>query len=374
MIPDPAPLFTPFTCKQLNLKNRIVMAPMTRSFSPRGIPGPNVVEYYRKRAEGGAGLLITEGTYIGDPCTYADPSVPHFSGSEPLAAWRAVVEAVHAAGARIMPQLWHVGLVEVRVSSLDRRSAYRPELGLVGPSGILWPDRQVTAPLSEHQIQRIIEAYAQAAADAQETGFDGVEIHAGHGYLIDQFFWEHTNRRTDRYGGSLENRGRFAGEIVTAMRHRVGADFPIVLRVSQWKQQDYTARLADRPEDLLRLLQPAIDAGVSILHGSQRRFWEPEFAGSDLNLAGWLRKLTGLPAITVGSVGLSSEFVESLVGREHAAPAGLDRLMEMFARGDFDLVAVGRALIADPHWPEKLKCGRLDQFGGFSAEALAELR
>ena len=366
-------LFEPFQLGPLQLANRIAMAPMTRSFSPGGIPGENVAAYYRRRAEGGTGLLITEGTYVGHGPTHTDAAVPDFHGEQALAGWRNVVEQVHAAGAKIMPQLWHVGLIEVRLSSLSRESAYRPELGLIGPSGVLWPDREVTTPMTLADIDAVIDAFTTAAVDAQRLGFDGVELHGAHGYLIDQFFWGHTNRRTDRYGATNKDRGRFAGEIVAEIRRRTGPDYPILLRISQWKQQNYAARMAETPEALAELLEPSVSAGVSMLHCSQRRFWEPAFDGSEDNLAAAVKKLTGLPTMTVGSVGLDIEFLESLVERKIAAPVSVDRLAEMIARGDFDMVAIGRALIGDPHWPNKIRDGDVAGLQDFDAAALQAL-
>lgn len=136
----------------------------------------------------------------------------------------------------------------------------------------------------------MIAAFAQAADDAKRIGFDGIELHGAHGYLIDQFFWGKTNRRTDRYGGDLVDRTRFAVEIVKACRRAVGPDYPIALRFSQWKSSDYTAKLAETPDELARFLAPLANAGVDIFHCSTRRCWESEFIGSDLNLAGWTKK------------------------------------------------------------------------------------
>ena len=129
---------------------------------------------------------------------------------------------------------------------------------------------------------------------------------------------------------------------MAAVRVAVGADYPIGLRLSQWKQQDFKARLVDTPAQLAQLVEPLSEAGVDLFHGSTRRYWEPAFEGSDLNFAGWLRKLSGKPAITVGSVGLDSTSFRS------AGVAAIDPLLERLARGEFDLVAVGRAFLADP--------------------------
>jgi len=167
-------------------------------------------------------------------------------------------------------------------------------------------------------------------------------------------------------------RTRFATEIIQAVRQAVGPGFPIGLRLSQWKLQDYTAKLATTPAEMEAWLAPLVQAGVDIFHCSQRRFWEPEFPGSDLNFAGWAKKLTGKTTITVGSIGLSGEFLGAFRG-EASTPSSLDELLRRFDRGDFDLVAVGRALLADGEWARKIDEGRASELRGFAQEALATL-
>ena len=360
-----APLFRPFDLRQLHLANRVVMAPMTRSKSPGGIPGPEVAAYYRRRAEAVTGLIITEGTVVDDPVSTMDPNVPNFYGPA-LEGWRRVVESVHEAGGKIMPQLWHCGMMR------NPKRAPFPELESAGPSGLTKPGTQHSEPMTREHIRRVIGAFAQGAADAQRLGFDGVEIHGAHGYLIDQFFWEGTNLRDDEYGGDMAGRTRFAVDIIEAIRRATGPDFPIILRLSQWKQQDYAAKLAPDPEALGRFLAPLSAAGVDIFHCSQRRFWEPEFDGSDLNFAGWAKKLTGKPSITVGSVSLSGEFVGSLRG-ESSSAVGIDALLDRLERDEFDLVAVGRALLVDPAWTSKVRDARYDELLPFEPAALATL-
>jgi 2,4-dienoyl-CoA reductase-like NADH-dependent reductase (Old Yellow Enzyme family) len=360
------PLFKPFSVGKLKLANRIVMAPMTRSFSPEGVPGADVAAYYRRRAENQVGLIITEGTVINHPASTNDPRVPHFYGDAALAGWAKVLAEVHAAGGRIMPQIWHVGTVR---KMGDRPN---PEAPPIGPSGLYKPGVKVTEPMTEAEIAAVIAAYAQAAADARRLGFDGVELHGAHGYLIDQFFWEGTNQRTDRYGGDMVARTRFAVEVIQACRRAVGPDFPIVLRFSQWKQQDYAARLATTPELLGRFLAPLVDAGVDLLHCSTRRFWEPEFEGSPLNLAGWTKKLTGKPVITVGSVSLDTDMFAAFRG-QGAAITSIDKLIEMIAREEVDLVAVGRAVLVDPAWAAKVHDNRLQELLPFTPESLRSL-
>jgi len=338
-------LFRPFTLDHLNLANRIVMAPMTRSFSPNGVPGDDVAAYYHRRAEGGVGLIVTEGTYIPHHAAGFDPRVPHMYGDAALAGWKRVAAAVHGAGGKIFSQLWHVG-------------TEGDHAGAVG------------ALASVEQIGAIVAAFGEAAANAKACGFDGVEIHGAHGYLIDQFFWDRTNRRTDDYG---IDRTRFAVEVAEEIRRRVGSEFPVALRFSQWKIQDLNAKLANTPEELEAFLQPLNSAGIDIFHCSTRRFWESEFPGSNLNLAGWTKKLTGKPTITVGSVTLGEDVMRSFSTDDAAAIRGIDDLLERLEREEFDLVAIGRSIIANPDWPIQVKTGGVAALRPFSRNALAKL-
>lgn len=362
-------LFQPFALGNLELSNRVVMAPMTRSMSPGNVPGDEVVEYYRRRAAGGVGLIITEGTCVGHKAASGYPDVPFIAGEEALAGWKKVVDAVHAEGGKIAPQLWHVGAI--------RRSGVEPggDAPGYGPSGMAMPNKVTGHAMTQADIDEVVAAFALAARDAKAIGFDAVEIHGAHGYLLDQFFWEGTNQRDDEYGGDLAQRSRFAIEIIAAIREAVGPDFPIILRWSQWKQQDYTARLVDTPEALEGFLKPLVDAGVDIFHCSTRRFWEPEFEGSDLNLAGWTRKLTGKPCITVGSVGLNAEFLPEPGSADFQAaePASLDNLLQRLDRNEFDLVAVGRALLANPDWSNQVRKGQLAELKAYDKSYLAAL-
>lgn len=243
------------------------------------------------------------------------------------------------------------------------------------PSGLFKPGKGGSHAMTREDIADVVKAFADGAQDAKRLGFDGVEIHGAHGYLIDQFFWDGTNQRDDEYGGSLKNRGRFACEIVRAVREAVGEEFAICLRWSQWKQQDYDARLARTPDELERFLAPLVEAGVDIFHCSTRRFWIPEFDGSDLNLAGWTRKITGKPTISVGSVGLDDDFIGAtgMAMGGAANPTGIDDLIARMGRDEFDLIAVGRALLQDPQWLRKVREGRTDELKPFSKDALATL-
>ncbi|WP_309611219.1 NADH:flavin oxidoreductase [Sphingomonas sp.] len=368
-----AVLFEPVAFGSLKLRNRIVMAPMTRAFSPGGVPGPNVTEYYRRRAEGGVGLIITEGTWVGHPSASNDPNVPDFYGQDALAGWSEVCRQVHDAGAKIVPQLWHVGAAAKSDVAEIYEDCQAIESERLGPSGLVKVGVPGGRSLEASEIEDIIEAYASAAASALALGFDGVEIHGAHGYLVDQFFWHETNARSDDFGGDGAARTRFAAEIVKRVRSRTAPDFPIILRFSQWKMQDYGARPWPSPDQLEAFLRPLVDAGVDIFHCSQRRYWDAEFAGSDLNLAGWTRKLSGKPTITVGSVTLSAEMISTLMEGETATPRSIVDLVQRVEDNEFDLVAVGRALITNPDWPKTVASGNAAHLNPFSVGVLAQL-
>ena len=376
--PDVAPLFEAVELGSLMLRNRVVMAPMTRASSPGGVPGANVADYYRRRAEGGVGLIITEGTWVGHASASNDPNVPNFHDAAALAGWREVCRQVHDAGAKIVPQLWHIGtsaksdVAEIYEES-DVAETVVEETERLGPSGLVKAGVESGRTMLASEIEAIIEAYAEAAHNAFEIGFDGVEIHGAHGYLVDQFFWHETNARDDDFGGDVSARTRFAVEIVKRIRSRTSPDFPIILRFSQWKMQDYGARAWPSPDDLEAFLRPLVDAGVDIFHCSQRRYWDPEFPGSDLNLAGWTRKLSGKPTITVGSVTLSAEMISTLMEGATATPRSIVDLVERLERHEFDLVAIGRALITNPDWPKMVASGHAENLNPFSVSALASL-
>jgi len=356
---SPQALFTPFSFKGVTLPKRIVKAPMTRSMSPGGVPGPDVAAYYRRRAEGGVGLIVTEGTYPPDPTAGFDPKVPRLYGEAALNGWRHVVEQVHAAGGHIFSQIWHLGM---QVSSGPPPAEGQHP---VGPSG--------QYAMTQAEIDTAIQTYGQAAESAREVGFDGVELHAAHGYLVDQFFWEKTNQRTDGYGGSLRNRTRFGAEAIREIRRRVGPEYPVALRFSQWKIDDYDAKIVTSPAELEQFLKPLVDAGVDIFHCSTRRCWEPEFEGSNLNLAGWTKKLTGKPTITVGSITLGADVMTSFGSPEKVEVTGIEDVLDRLERGEFDLVAVGRALIANPNWASQIKAGAIADLRPFDRSVLATL-
>jgi 2,4-dienoyl-CoA reductase-like NADH-dependent reductase (Old Yellow Enzyme family) len=342
------------------------MAPMTREFSPEGVPGEDVADYYGRRAAD-CGLIVTEGAGIPHPASVDNQAMPLIYGDAALAGWRRVFEAVHAEGGLIFPQLWHQGILR------NARISARPDVIGVRPSGIWGPEggtvslepefvdylRPPTRPMTDAEIQDVIDAYAKGAANAKAIGADGIAIHGAHGYLIDSFLWKHTNLRTDRWGGDHVQRTAFAVAVVKAIRAAIGADMPIMFRFSQFKMQDYRAQIATNPKELKEILTPIAEAGVDIFDASTRYFDIPAFEGSNLNLAGWAQKVTGKPTMVVGGIGLSKGFGASMDKRNEADSVNnLGLVMKRFEAGEFDLVGVGRSLLNDPEWIRKARAGR----------------
>lgn len=356
-----APLLVPLPVRAARLRNRLVMPPMTRGFSPGGVPDEDVAAYYQRRAEHGVGLIVTEAVGVDHPASvglagFGEKDIPHMFGEDALAGWKRVVENVHRAGGTIFPQLWHQGVMrEEGTGPFPNAVSCRPS-GEWGPTGrhtSLQPEyvARMAKPgkaMTESDIQDVIDAFGRSAANAKACGFDGVAVLAAHGYLIDSFLWSETNRRNDGWGGDLAARTRFAVEVVKNIRRHAGDDMPILFRFSQWKQQDFNARLAHTPQELEQILGPIADAGVDIFDASTRQFAKPAFDGSALTLAGWAKKLTGRLAMAVGGIGnkLTPD------GQEQLAP-----VLERLQAGEFDLVGIGRPLIGDPAWLHKLVSG-----------------
>ena len=353
-----APLFTPFTCGPLTLRNRFAMSPMTRNRSPGGVPGDDVAAYYARRALANVGLVVTEGIGVDHPSaighgTMGEEKVPVLHGEAALAGWRTVVDWVHAAGGKIVPQLWHMG---------GLRTEGTPPFPNV-------PSRSPDT-MSEADIAEIVAAFARSAANARAAGFDGIALHGGHGYLLDAFLWAGTNHRDDAWGGDLLRRTRFPAEVIRAVRVAVGPGFPIFYRLSQWKLQDYDARLAETPEELGVITGALAGAGVDVFDVSTRVFSTPAFAGSDKGLAGWVRHLSGKPAMTVGGIGFDKELAASFAQPTHAID-NLGEVVRRFEAGEFDLVATGRALLMDAEWVLKAQTG--EPFAPFRLEAYGVL-
>ena len=355
-----APLFTPFRAAGLDLRTRVVMAPMTRRLAPDdGVPTPDMAAYYARRAAGEVGLIVTEGTHVDGVHAPDTPNVPGIWTEGQRDGWARVVRAVHDEGGRIAMQLWHTG-----------RHAMNP----IGPSAVPAKARDgslkaTPRAMDEGDMARATEAFARGAALAREAGFDAVEVHGAHGYLLDSFLSPESNTRADDYGGSLENRMRFPLGVLRAVRAAVGDGYPILYRFSQWKIEDYAARAYPDPDTLGTWVAALRDAGADVLHVSTRAAVDTAFDGSSRTLAGWTRRLSGLPVIAVGRVGLSASMNEG----ERADPEDPAPAAALIAGGEADLVAVGRGLIADADWCRIVRDGRWTDLSAYDRAMLETL-
>lgn len=363
---DPAILFTPFTLGRTTFRNRWIMPAMQRGMCADGAPTADLAAYYARRAQGGVALVIGESAAIDHPSATVQPTSAHLN-PRTADGWKACVDAVRAAGAEMMLQLWHEG-------------AMRTDGQALSASGLAHPGKPSGRAATLEELAEIREGFVRSARLAQDMGACGVEVHAAHGYFLDQFLWHGTNVREDGYGGpDIAHRARFPAEIVAAIRAACGPDFLISLRFSQWKEVDYTARVAPTPDDLTTMAAMFRAAGVDVLHASTRRFWEAEWPelepGDTRNLAGWTRA-SGLPVITVGSVGLDTDVMDVFMKAVDPGPrvsAALDELAAGMAAGHYDMVAVGRALIGDPDFVAKVAAGDYGAIRTFRRDDLGKL-
>jgi len=342
-------LFQEFSIKNVRFKNRFVMAPMTRNFSQNGVPHLDAAEYYSMRARGRVGLIITEGVEISHPSSSGYPGCPNLISDESKRAWEKVITSVHKEDTKIFCQLWHVGGI--------RKPGMYPDPDVPGftPSGIVKKGKKVAHEMSLYEIEEMIEVYANDAKICEDLGFDGVEIHGAHGYLIDQFFWGVTNQRTDNYGGNFEKRINFAKDIISSSKKSTSDNFIVGIRFSQWKQQDYEAKIANNIDELNKFISELSKSDPDFFHTSMRRFWEPEFESSNLNLSACVKQLSKIPVIAVGSVGLDKDFIKLYEGDHEAKIGNFDKLFNTFENDSFDMIAIGRALLSDPNLIEKLE-------------------
>jgi 2,4-dienoyl-CoA reductase-like NADH-dependent reductase (Old Yellow Enzyme family) len=334
-----------------------------------------VASYYARRAEGGVGTIITESVFVDDKGTMGKFGLeggsdkpnpwPLIFGDAPLEGWRKVVEAVHAAGGKIFPQLMHLG-----VQRSPAKNESWSSIHISSPSGLFGsPEEIAQLPeeaqaalncpekgMTEEEILSVIAAFASAAAGARSVGFDGIALHGGHGYLIDNFMRAETNQRTDKWGGDHLGRMRFATEIVREVRKAIGDDMPISFRFSQWTHHNLDAQLFPTRKILEDILGALSDAGVDIFEASARAFTDTVFEDSPLNLAALTKEITGKPTVMLGGTGVYRDKYQSALVPPKVID-NVDEVMERFEEGQFDLLAIGRSLLNDPNFVQKMISG-----------------
>lgn len=361
-------LFAPLKIRTLTLRNRFVMPAMQRGFMDDGAPTQQMVDYLRRCAAGGVGLVICESTSPDHPSAYWQPVMGRIDAGT-LHAWQKVIDAVHAEGAAIFIQLWHPG-------AMRKVAAGHPlaQLPALSPSGLIQVDRGNGRALTQADLAELKASYVRAALDAQRLGADGVELHAAHGYLMDQFLWAETNQRADEYGGAaLAQRARYPAEVAAAMRDAIGPELVLSCRFSQFKEVDYGATIARDPEDLGAMIRLLRAAGVDMFNVSSRRFQKAEWPRSahpDWSIAEWTRSFTDAAVMTTGSVGLNVEMFANLFDDQEPTELSIRRdlqeLAARVARGTLDLVGVGRMHIANNDFVNKVRSGRLEELTLFN--------
>ncbi|MBM4462547.1 MAG: FAD-binding protein [Chloroflexi bacterium] len=337
-------LFKPINIKSMKLKNRIVMAPMgTLMANEDGSPSDRVLDYYEARAVGGAGFIMVEDTVIHPSIAFGmgEIAITSMYDDRFIPAWKRFTDHLHAVGAKLSIQVWHPGRQAPAIG--PDRPPWAPSL----PPCPCPYCQDVPHVMSISEIQEIIDSFAQAARRVQESGFDAVEIGGAHGYLIAQFMSSYSNKRTDKYGGDLISRMRFALEVLEASRAKVGPDFPIIFRFSADERVTEGRNL----DESLAIAPWLVAAGADCLHVSTGVYVNAETyivapaavpKGHNVYAAEQIKKVVNVPVIASGRLN--------------------DPLMadQVIAQGKADLVAIGRGLYADPEWPNKVAAGRFE--------------
>lgn len=335
-------LFETVTLGNTTLNNRVGVAPMTRiSATSEGLVTNQMVSYYKSFAQGGFGLIITEGTYIDDKYsqTYFDQGGIVFK--EQAEAWKKLVDSVHQAGAKIFMQLQHSGSISQGNRFTEERiapSAIQPkgeQLEMYIGKGPFPTPREAT----KEEIAEVITGFVNAAKRAQSIGFDGIEIHGANGYLLDQFLTEYTNQRTDEYGGSTENRVRLLVEVSKAIREAVGKDFIVGIRISQAKVNDYAHKWAGKEQDAEIIFGQLGKAGLNYIHVTEYEAWQPAFDTSGASLVSLAKKYGEIPVIANGHL------------------ENPEKAKEIIENGEADVITLGKGALANHDWVNKVKNG-----------------
>ena len=344
------PALTPQRIGDVTLRNRLAVAPMTRvSATPDGNATAEMADYYAAFARGGFGLVITEGTYPDTDHSQGYLNQPGLATNVHVDAWRPVTDAVHAHGTPIVAQLMHAGALSqgnsygagtIAPSAVAPRGSMMEEYGGTGD----WPTPHT---MTAHDIDTLVGHFGSAAERARAAGFDGLEIHAANGYLLDQFLTTYTNTRDDEYGGAVANRIRVTGRVLSAVRDRVGPDFLLGVRLSQTKVNDFTYRWPGGAADAEVNFAAVAEAGADYLHiaSEGRDFLDTARLSDGRTITALARDVSGLPVIANGGMHDLGQASDVLDGR-HA-----------------DVLSFGRGALANPDLPQRLSSGvALDRF------------
>ncbi len=334
-------LYSPGEISGRKISNRFVTAPMTRvSADPDGTPNEPMIDYYKAYATGGFGMVISEGTYTDTVHAQGYQNQPGIANDQHIAGWRPIVDAVKGEGAVFIQQLIHAGGMIQRTAS---------SAGAIAPSAVRPKGEMrdiyygegpfdIPAEMDQQKIDATIAYFAAAADRAIATGFDGVEIHGANGYIVDQFLTSYTNQRTDKYGGSIENRVRFACEVLRAVRDAVAGRGIVGIRISQTKGNDFDYTWEGGAEDAKVIFGSLTEEQPDYIHISTHKGLETVF-GTDRNLADFAKEISGGTVIACGALNEP------------------DRAEGLLARGEADFAAMAKGALADPDLPKKIAAG-----------------
>jgi 2,4-dienoyl-CoA reductase-like NADH-dependent reductase (Old Yellow Enzyme family) len=336
-------LFESTTIGGVTVPNRVALAPMTRiSAEANGVPTDRSGTYYRAFAEGGFGLLITEGTYIDEHASQGYLHQPGIANAAQSAAWGRIVDGVHRCGAKMFAQLMHAGSQSQGnpyTTTTWGPSAVRPkneQLAMYRGSG---PFR-IPEAMTVEDISQVRAAFVNAARLARDAGFDGVEIHGANGYLVDQFLTDYMNTRTDSYGGSVDNRARLAAEICNDVATAVGSDMAVGIRISQGKVSDNSHTWAGRDDDAAAVFGALSASGIHYVHTTEYRALKPAFDDTGATLAELAKLHSGLSVIANGHLD---------------DPRDAARMVESHSA---DIVALAKSALANRDWPRRVRAGQ----------------
>lgn len=335
---NPDPIFSPFVLKNFRLKNRLGVAPMTRMSSVKdSIPREDVLEFLMRRARKGAAIIYTEAIVTDYESAQGYPGQARLVTRRQIEAWKPVVQAIRDAGAVSIMQMFHCG----RVAWPEINPAGR----IIAPSPIAPRDINpftgkpypVPDEMSQFDIDHVILGFVETAKGAIAAGFDGVEIHGAHGYLISEFLSTYTNQRTDAYGGSIEKRYRFAHEIIQAVAPVIPADKLLAFRISDWGVVDLDVSLFRTQEEYQRLITLLSQEPLDAISVSTYDFRNQAF-GADRNMAQLTREVTSLPLMICGRI--------------------YDRTTAEAALQDADIVLSAKSMLLNPDWVEDVRLGK----------------
>lgn len=331
-------LFSPFQLKGFRLKNRIGLAPMTRMSSPGdGIPRGDVLDFLVRRAQNGCAIVYTEAIVTDYESAQGYPRQARLTTQRQIDAWKRVTDAIREAGAVSIMQMFHCGRIAWPEVNPAGRVIAPSRLAPKQPNPLTGQPYPVPDAMSKFDIAHVIQGFAETARGAVEAGFDGIEVHGAHGYLISQFLSAYSNQRTDEYGGSVENRYRFAHEVIQAVRQAMPADRLLTFRLSDWGVADMEVSLfgsrQEWQEIIRRLSQEPLDA-ISV---STYDYAAPAF-GTGRTMAQLTREVTGLPLMICGKI--------------------YDRATADDALRDADIVLSAKSLLLNPDWVEEVRAGR----------------